>query len=218
MHLVLHIHVLFSIGHETFMFQVFHLTALVIRGPAARDQRFIINLERAAINGEEVRGVLLCVEDFVRSQRFTQRSFFSESCLTMLSESVAIAHSITLSSVHSPWRVVETAFAGQVVKNLCACWDRIALRRRTAKDSNERWYHGGTRRTEIASMPGVRFSDVAEEGGVVYVPVASPDLAPSGPSKFYSSPSERKRIISRSTMKLPRKFQISSPAAATFQG
>ena len=72
------------------------------------------------------------------------------------------------------------------------------LRRRTAKDTIERWYHGGTPRSETSSRPGVRISDVVEEGRVEYAPVAAPALAPPGPSKIRSSPSKRKRKISRS--------------------
>ena len=50
----------------------------------------------------------------------------------MLSESVAIADSMKSTSVYAPWSLVGTACAGQVVSGLCACWDRVVLRRRTA--------------------------------------------------------------------------------------
>ena len=66
------------------------------------------------------------------------------------------------------------------------------LRRRTAKNTSERWYHGGTARSETASRPAVRISDNAEEGRVEYVPVAPPALVPPGPSKNSSSSSKRK--------------------------
>ena len=79
----------------------------MIRGPPTHGENFIVSLSRVAIKEEEVRGVLLCVQDFVRSPHFTQRSFFSESGLTMLSESVATADSITSSPVYAPWSVVE---------------------------------------------------------------------------------------------------------------
>ena len=68
-----------SFAHETMMFQVFQLTALVMRGPATRGKKFIVSLDRVAIKKEEVRGVLLCAQNFVRSPHFTQKSFFSES-------------------------------------------------------------------------------------------------------------------------------------------
>ena len=190
------------------------LTTLVIRGSSTPGEAFSISLDCVAINKEEVRGVLLCVQDCVRSPHITQRIFFSETGLTMLSESVAIADSITSSSVYAPWSVVESASASQVITDLCACWDRVVLRRRTTKDTSERWYHGGTPRSETASRPGVSISDVVEEGRVEYVPVTPPALGPPGPSKISSSSSKRNRKITRSPVKLPRRFEVSSPPAS----
>ena len=101
---------------------------LVIRGPATHGETFNISLNRVAIKEEEVRGVLLCVQDFGRSPHFTPRSFFSESGLTTLSESVATADSITSSPLNAPWSVVQSACASQVITDLCACWDWVVLR------------------------------------------------------------------------------------------
>ena len=196
------------------MFQVFQLTTLVIRGSPTQGEELTISLDRVAIKKEEVRGVLLCVQDFVRSPHFTQRKFFSETSLTMLSESVAIANSITSSPVYAPWSVVESASARQVIADLCACCDRVVLRRRTTKDTSERWYHGSTPQSETASKPAVRISDVVEEGCVEYVPVAPPALGPPGPSRIHSSSLKRKRKVTRSPLKLPRRFEVSSPPAS----
>ena len=110
----------------------------------------------------------------------------------MLSESVAIADSITSSPVYAPWSVVAAASASQVMTDLCAGWDRVVLRRRSARDTSERWYHGGTPRSETASRPGVRISDVVEEGRVEYVPVVLPVLGSPWPSKIRSPSSTRK--------------------------
>ena len=122
-YVVLHLHLWGSIAHESVMSQVFQLTALVIRGPATRGEKFIENLGHFAIKGREMRGVLLCVQDFVQRPNITQRSFFSESELTMFSEFVAIADSITSSSVYAPWNFVRKASAGQVMSDLCASSD-----------------------------------------------------------------------------------------------
>ena len=154
----------------------------MIRGSSTLCEDFTISLDRVAINKGEVRGVLFCVQDFDWSPHFTQRNFFSETGLTILSESVAIADSIASSPVYAPWGVVASASANQVIADMCACWDRVVLRRRSAKDTSERWYHGGTPRSETPSRPGVRISDVVEEGRVEYVPVAPPALGPPGPS------------------------------------
>ena len=143
-----------------------------------------------------------------------KEKFSSERGLSILPESVAIADSITSSPVYSPWSVVESASANQDIIDLCACWDRVVLHRRTAKETSERWYHGGTPRSETTSKPGVRISDVVEEGRVEYMPVAAPALGPPGPSKYRSSSSKRKRKITRSPVKLPRRFEVSSPPAS----
>ena len=65
----------------------------------------------------------------------------------MLSESVAIADSIASSPVYAPWSVVASASASQVIADMCACWDRVVLHRSSAKDTSDRWYHGGTPRS-----------------------------------------------------------------------
>ena len=109
---------------------------------------------------------------------------------------------------------VESAKASQVITDLSACWDRFALRRRTAKDTSERWHHGGAPRSETVSRPGVRFLDVFEEGRVEFVQVAAPALGPPGPSKICSTPSKLKRKNSLSPMKLPQRFDFSSPPAS----
>ena len=132
----------------------------------------------------------------------------------MLSESVAVADSITSSPIYAPWSVVASDAASQVIADMCACWDRVVLRRRSARDTNERWYHGGTPRSETASRPGVRISHVVEEGRVEYVPVAPPTIGPPGPSRIRSSSSKRKRKVTRSPVKLPRRFEDSSPPAS----
>ena len=88
------------------------------------------------------------------------------------------------------------------------------LLRCTTKDTSERWYHCGTPRSETTSKPGVRISDVVEEGRVEYVVGAPPAVGPPGPSKISSSSSKRKRKITRSPVKLPRRVEVSSPPAS----
>ena len=193
---------------------MFQLTTLVIRGSPTQGEEFAISLDRVTIKREELRGVLLCVQDFVRSPHFTQRNLFSETGLALLSESVAIADSITSSPVYAPWGVVESVSVNQVISDLCACGDRVVLPRRTAKDTSERWCHGGTPRSETASRPGVRISDFVEEGRVEYVPVGPLALGSPGPSKIRSPSSKRKRKITRSPVKSPRRFEVSSPPAS----
>ena len=120
------------------MLHGFQLTNFLIRGPSSRGEKFIVSLDRVAIEEEEVRGGLLCVQDFVKTPHFKQRSFFSNSGLTMLSESVAIAYSITSSPFYAPWSIVEAACASQVITDMRASWDWVVLHRCTAKDTSKR--------------------------------------------------------------------------------
>ena len=104
MHIVLIFHGLFSIAHETVIFQVFRLTALVIR-PATRGNRFIKNLDSVAIKEKEVSAwcPALCA-GFSSEPALYKEQFllFSDSGSTMLSESVARANSNTPSPVYAP--------------------------------------------------------------------------------------------------------------------
>ena len=65
----------FSIAHEKVLLQVSQLSALAIRVPATRGEKFILNFDWVAIKEGEVRGVLLSAQSFVHSLHFTQRSF-----------------------------------------------------------------------------------------------------------------------------------------------
>ena len=97
------------------------MTALIVRGPVSSSESFIINLEHVMICEDELRGALLCVQDFVRSPPFTQRYFFSDSGIAILAESAAICDSITSSAVFEAWSHVETMSRSQVVTEVCAC-------------------------------------------------------------------------------------------------
>ena len=166
----------------------------MIRGSPTQCKDFSISLDRVAINKEEVRGV----QDFFRSPHFTQRNFFSETGLSMLSESVAIADSITSSPVYAPWSVVASASSSQVIADICSCWDRVVLRRRSAKDTSERWHHGSSPRVETVSRAGVRIWDVYEEGRVEYVLVGPPVFGSLGQARSVLLPargSERSPVV-----------------------
>ena len=71
----------------------------MIQGLVTSGIKFVIDSERVAIDEEEMRGVLLRVQVFVRSPQFTQRNFFSDSSVAMLPESAAISESFNTSAV-----------------------------------------------------------------------------------------------------------------------
>ena len=122
------------------LFQVFQLTALAIREPVTSGEKFTVNLDQVAITEEEVRAVLLCVQSFVRDPVFTQRSFFSETGVVMLSEAAAISESITGSSNYAPWSDVESRSSAPIMADLKTCFERALDRRRVVKGTSEQWY------------------------------------------------------------------------------
>ena len=106
-------------------------------------EKFTVSLDRVAIREDIVRGVLLCVQDFVRDPVFTQRSFFSETGVEVLSEAAAISDSITNSSVYVPWSTVETDSSTRNIADLKSCFEKAVERRRVVKDTSEQWYRLG---------------------------------------------------------------------------
>ena len=166
-----------------------------------------------------VQSVILCVQDFVRSPHFLQRSFFSDSGTAMLTESAALSDRITHSAVFEPWNHVETTSRFQVVADICGCMSEALDQRRMLKDSQEQWYAvGGIRPSseDSTSRSGVRISNFVEEGQLEYVPVRAPSVSVPGPSNLrVSSGKSRKRIINRSPVK--RRFEIASPPPASQQ-
>ena len=200
-------------------FQVFQLTALIVRGPVTCGGRFIINLDRLMICEDEVQSAILCVQDFVRSPHFTQRKFFSDSGIAMIAESAAISDRITHSAVFEPWGHVETTSRSQVVADVYGCLNEALDRRRLVKDSKEQWYAvGGIRPAseDSTSRSGVRISNIVEEGRVEYVPVRVPFPLSPGPSNLPGvSGKSKRRTISRSPVK--RRFEIASSLPASQQ-
>ena len=171
-----------------------------------------------AIREDVERGVLLCVQDFVRDPVFTQRSFFSESGVEMLSEAAAISDSITSSSLCAPWSAVETESPARNTSDLKTCFEKAVERRRVVKDTSEQRYRLGAVRLssgESSSQYGVRISTVVEEGQVDYVPVAAPSRNFSRQSSSLPSPGKGKKKVSHSTVKVGREFEVSSPSPSS---
>ena len=202
----------FSRKKVILFFQVFQLTALIIRGPVTSGERLIISVERVMICEGEVRGALFCVEDFVRSPHFTQRTIFSDSGSAMLAESAAICDSITSSAVFETWSNVETASGSQVVVEVCACVKQAVDRRRAVEDSQEQWYAvGGIEPSsdDSASRSGVRISKIVGEGRVEYVPISVLSIGCPAPA-IYAFPREssRRGILVEALSKDASKLQV----------
>ena len=200
------------------MFQVFQLTALALHGPLPSGEKFTLKLDRVAIREDIVRGVLLCVQDFVRDLVFTQRSFFSETGVEMLSEAAAISDSITSSSLYVPWSAVESEPSARLISDLKTCFEKALERRLVVKDTSEQWYRLGAVRPssgESSSQYGVRISTVVEEGQVDHVPVAAPSRKVASQNGRPTSPENGKKKVSPSPVKVPRQFEVSSPSVSS---
>ena len=181
-------------------------------------EKFTVKLDRVAIREDIVRGVLLCVQGFVRDPVFTQRSFFSESGIEMLSEAAAISESITCSSLYVPWSAVGSESSARFISDLKTCFEKALERRRVVKDTSEQWYRLGAVRPssgESSSQNGVRISTVVEEGQVDYVPVAAPSRKVASQNRRLTSPAKGEKKVSHSPVKVPRQFEVSSPSVSS---
>ena len=203
--------------------QVFQLTALALRGPLPSGEKFTVCLDWVAIPENIVRGVLLCVQNFVRDPVFTQRSFFSETGVEMLSEAAAISDSITSSPVYVPWSTVESESSVRIISDLKTCFEKVLERRRVVKDTSEQWYRLGAVRPssgESSSQCGVRISTVVEEGQVDYVPVAAPSRKVGSHRRDSSSAGKGKRkcltVLSNSVVILKSLVRLSAPVNALY--
>ena len=91
-------------------------------------------------------------------------------------------------------------------------------RRRVVSNTSEQWYALSAVRPssgEFSSQYGVRISTVEKEGQVDYVLVVAPSRKVAGPSRHHSSPGKSKMKVLRSTVILPRKFEVSSLSASS---
>ena len=168
-----------------------------------------------------MRVVLLCVQDFIRDPVFTQRSFFSETGVEVLSEAAAVSDSITSSSVYVPWSTVESESSARIISDLKTCFEKVLERLRVVRDTSEQWYRLGAVRAssgESSSQCGVRISPVVEEGRVDYVPVAAPSRKVGSHSHYPSSPGKGKKkcltVLSKSIVILKFLVRLSAPVNA----
>ena len=117
----------------------------------------------------EGEGAVACVQDFVRHPLFTQRSFFSETGISMLNTAVTAADAVRNSALFDPWGAIDVE-AGPVVADLKSCREKIISQRKAVKDTRERWFSTETVASsaigESAPRLTVRISDVVEVGAV----------------------------------------------------
>ena len=142
------------------------------KGPSELHPVFIMSLDGVAIDHEKVKGAVACVQDFVRHPLFTQRSFFSETGISMLKTAVTAADAVRNSDRFDPWGAIGVE-AAPVIADLKSCHEKILSQRKAVKDTRERWFSAETVASSVVSESAprttVRISDVVEVGDVQYV-------------------------------------------------
>ena len=89
----------------------------MVKGPSELHPVFTVSLDGVAIDHEQVRGVVACVQDFVRHPLFTQGNFVSETAISMLYTAVTAADAVRNSSKFDPWGAIDVE-AGPVNADL----------------------------------------------------------------------------------------------------
>ena len=195
-------------------FLIYQLTALVVKSPSDFHPVFTVSLNGVAIDHEQVKGAVACVQNFVRQPLFTQRSFFSETGISMLNTAVTAADAVQNNARFDPWRAIGVE-AGPVIADLKSCREKIVSRRKAVKDARERWFSAETVTSsavgETAPRTTVRISDVVEVGDVQYV-AEHEKLGLRCFSRSASSPGKRRAPVSPGVAK--KQFSVASPSAS----
>ena len=187
----------------------------MVRGPSELHPVFTVSLDGVAIDHEKVKGAVACVQDFVRHPSFTQRSFFSDTGISMLNNAVIAADAVRNSDRFNPWGAIDVE-AGPVITDLKSCREQILSQRKAVKDLRERWFSAETVASsavgERAPRTTVRISDVVEVGDVQYVAehekLGLPCCSRSSPGKG------KKRQSSASPGVVKKQFSVCSPSVS----
>ena len=185
------------------------------KSPSELHTVFTVSLDGVAIDHEKVKGAVACVQDFVRHPSFTQRSFFSETEISMLNTAVTAADVVRTSARFDHWGVIDVE-AGPVIIDLMSCREKILSQRKAVKDTRERWFSAETVASsavsESAPRTTVRISDVVEVGDVRYVAEHEKlGLPCCSPSKLGKG---KKRRSPSSPGVSKKKFSVSSPSVS----
>ena len=155
-----------------FLFLIFQLTALEVKGPSELHLVFTVSLNGVAIDHEHVKGAVACVQDFVRRPLFTKRNYFSETGISMLNTAVTAADAVPKSAKFDPWGAIGVE-AGPVFSDLKSCPEKLVSRKKPVRDTRERWFSAETVASsavgETAPRRTFRISDVVEVEDVQYV-------------------------------------------------
>ena len=88
------------------LLQVYQLTTLFLRDSVEDLPAFTVKLTGIGLSRRVVEKSIACIQDFVRSPRFTQRNFFSDNGVNLLMSAVSAAGSMRDQSTCEPWASV----------------------------------------------------------------------------------------------------------------
>ena len=164
-----------------------------------------------------MRGVLFCVQDFVRDLLFTQRNFFSESGVTLLSEVGSISDSITSSSVYAAWSKFKSKSFGQGFGDVNTCFGRALDRRRVVKYTSEQWYALEAVRhlVNLAHKTVSAYQPFWKKGRLIKRLLLLHPVRLLVRSDITPLQEKEKRKCPGSPVKLPRQFEVSSSCAGS---
>ena len=186
-----------------YLLQVYQLTTLFLRDSVDDLPAFTVKLTGIGLSRRLVEKSIACIQDFVRSPRFTQRDFFSDNGVNLLVSAVNAAGSMRDQSSCEPLASVLPDGYEATLVDLRKAYDVVVVRRKEARDTSERWF--GVRSVESSEVgessgrAGVRISNVVEIGQVEYLsgsvpardqPCGSTTVSPRSPGK-----GKRKRSV-----------------------
>ena len=205
----------FIVGtNPQYLLQVYQMTTLFLRDAVEELPAFTVKLNGIALSRRLVEKSIACIQDFVRSPRFTQRGFFSDSGVTLLGSAVNAAGSMRDQSTCEPWASVLPDGYEAILVDLKKAYDVVVVRRKEARDTSERWF--GVRSVESSEVgepscrAGVRISNVVEVGEVEYLsgcvpsrdqPCSSTAISPRSPGK-----GKRKRSVTPAPAAGPKRL------------
>ena len=198
-------------------FQGFQLTALVVRGPPELHPIFTVPLNGVAIDHEKVKGAVACVLDFVRQPLFKQKNFFCETRISMLNTAVAAVVAVQHSSKFDAWRAIGVDI-GSVIADLNSCREKVLPRRKTVKDTRERWFVADTVAPSAVSAAAtrttVRKPDAVEVRDFQYINEQHKHALPFCSLPTPSPGRRQKRRVPLSLVVLRMSFSVASPSAS----
>ena len=176
-----------------------------------------MSLDGVANDHEKAKGAVACVQDFVRHPLFTQRSFFSQTGISMLNTAVTAADAVRNSARFDPWGAID-AEAGPVIADLKSCRDKVKSQRKAVKNTRERWFSSETVASSAVGESAPRttdlISDVVEVGDVQYV-AEHEKLGLPCCSRSTSSPGKgKKRQASMSPGASKKTFSVASASGS----